>query len=1143
MNQWDLVRTLARKKRIEIDTLTQDESATALIAAISSSCPIQCEGLSKDEPLLYGAEAALDVTTQRIWFNKELDLLQFAEYIVHEYAHYWLEGGSESCTHPDLESRLTEEKSPLDIDRVENYSPKERREGLANVFAREFLLPADRLKTWFIHEHWSASKIAQHVGVSENLVFTQLTDVLLLPSTHDESLEPSEDTQGRPQTPGMGLDPSQSEAAHAPQGPLLVEAGPGTGKTRTLVGRIEYLVTDQKIDPQSILVLTFSNKAADEMRKRLAKVLPNETPQIWMGTFHAFGLDVLRKYGYALGLPASPKLLGPVSALLLMEQLLPRMELNHYQNLFDPALPLQKILQAISRAKDELVGPEKYREMAEEMARVATEEDKQERSEKVLEVAGIYALYQSHLEQEQLLDFGDLIAKTVQLMTGDTSIRQAIRDTYRHILVDEYQDVNRACALLLQQLAGDGKGLWVVGDARQSIYRFRGAAPYNMSSFVNDFPEARSVSLRRNYRSQPALVKTFSDLARQMDVPTTLPFEEWETSRSDVGGAVLMEHAEDPEAEGEAMAREIQHRYQQGMAYRDQAVLCRSHTNLAKIAALLEKNGIPTLYIGNLFERPEILDLLSLVSLVTGDARGLLRVATFPEYQLTTSDLQLLFSLAKKAQVPFPDAIGRFKNEQQLSTSGRTALELLDKHLQDIQYRGTWSFLAHYLFNRSSYLISLLNSACLAAHQQLIAIYQFIRFAYEQDRVPADGVDVKRRLLAYVRRLEIYGEEKQLRQIPEAGQAMDAVRLLTIHASKGLEFRAVYLPLLGKGIVPAGMKAQQCFNPDGMVLQDPKDAHIEEEICLFFVALSRARDFLCLSRPTHRNGRNSNPSDYLALIASAVSAAQPFNKTATLMATEEKVEVSEFIATDARHNFEVDELDLYLRCPRRYYYENVLGFSRNIEDSAFLRFDRCLKQLIAWIEEKHTQTGSVEVSEVLQEVENIWATTDLIDHPFGSIYRKNTEVMIVRALQVFSNGREITKNKTIQIDLDNGVMLFSPDHIEINEAGQHIFRRMRTGRLKSKEADNPVYGLYHQAARQLVGKSYEVEVVSLTSDKVEPIPLTSKKVESHLATYHDAIQGILTGQFPAEPAADWDCPRCPNFFICPALPKNLSTPA
>ena len=275
---------------------------------------------------------------------------------------------------------------------------------------------------------------------------------------------------------------------------MLVEAGPGTGKTRTLVGRILELVQNRQVDPASILVLTFSNKAAEEMRERLAQVLPEQARLLTMGTFHAFGLELLRKHGSCIGVPPKPVVLDPMAALFFLESHLPLLPLNHYQNLPEPAYPLRDVLRAISRAKDELVDPTGYQVYAQRMLDLAGEDAKaREAGEKALEVGQIYAIYQSLLDQRGLLDYGDLIAKSVRLLQEHPGLRETLRAQYPHILVDEYQDVNRACARFLQELAGNGAGLWVVGDVRQSVYRFRGATPANMTVFDQDFPRRDEV--------------------------------------------------------------------------------------------------------------------------------------------------------------------------------------------------------------------------------------------------------------------------------------------------------------------------------------------------------------------------------------------------------------------------------------------------------------------------------------------------------------------------------------------------------------------------------------------------------------------------------------------------------------------------
>ncbi len=299
------------------------------------------------------------------------------------------------------------------------------------------------------------------------------------------------------------LDPSQRAAACVQHGPVLVEAGPGTGKTRALVGRVLHLL-DYGIDPRGILALTYSNKAAEEMRERVARVAPEAAPLIWMGTFHAFGLELLRKYGSRIGLPTDPSVLDPVDAVFLLEQDLPALSLDHYQHLPEPTKYLKPILAAISRAKDELATPDDYSRAATAMRAAAMDDDTVQAAEKAAEVAHVYGVYQAALESRGALDFGDLIARSVALLGAEShGVGASVRGTYPHVLVDEYQDVNRASAVLLAALAGDGRGLWVVGDARQSIYRFRGATPSNMVRFTEDFPGGRVLRLSTNYRSQP----------------------------------------------------------------------------------------------------------------------------------------------------------------------------------------------------------------------------------------------------------------------------------------------------------------------------------------------------------------------------------------------------------------------------------------------------------------------------------------------------------------------------------------------------------------------------------------------------------------------------------------------------------------
>jgi len=287
---------------------------------------------------------------------------------------------------------------------------------------------------------------------------------------------PDSVSAGKAAAPEPDLDESQKKAAHAEVCPLLVKAGPGTGKTRTLVGRMVHLLSAKQVRSEAILALTYSNKAAEEMRSRVGRVLPQESLKIWMGTFHAFGLEILRKYGSRLGLPSDLRVIDPVDALYMLETALASLDLDYYRDLVEPARFLPAILTVISRAKDELKGPAEYQHEAELMRHRATTFEEIETAEKASEVARVYAFYQQGLQDQGAADYGDLISRSVTLLQDHVDVREAFRKQYEHIVVDEYQDVNTASRMLLRHLAGAGGGLWVVGDQLQAIYRFRGAA-------------------------------------------------------------------------------------------------------------------------------------------------------------------------------------------------------------------------------------------------------------------------------------------------------------------------------------------------------------------------------------------------------------------------------------------------------------------------------------------------------------------------------------------------------------------------------------------------------------------------------------------------------------------------------------------
>jgi superfamily I DNA/RNA helicase/CRISPR/Cas system-associated exonuclease Cas4 (RecB family) len=1151
---------------------------------------IDWEERPREDSLLDGAEAVLDLDTGVIWLNSAADPLIKPFYLAHDYAHLWLEEAGISCKAHQMDSAASEEPVSLGVQRLEGYGPQERRERTANVFAREFLLPSSALRKWYMHDGLDVPAIVAHLGLPDAVIYHQLGRAVLL----DEELDPAGSSQPPISTNGINpasekhrpepaahiqagapadntsvqaphnsslrqLDDSQREAAHVNTGPVLVEAGPGTGRTSTLIGRVLYLL-DRNHPPSSILALTYSNRAAEEMRHRISRAAPHAAASLWVGTIHAFGLELLSKYGGWLGLPPSPAILDQVSAVSLLEQHLEALQLTQYTSLHRLPEYLRDIVRSISRAKDELVGPDDYMRLAEQQLTTAKGEDEVKLAQRVYEGARVYTFYQNLLFERGLLDFGDLICLPISLLSTYPEVRSTVRETYPHLLIDEYQDINRASAMLVRELAGDGLGLWVVGDGRQGIYQFRGASAVNMQRFPEDYPGARVFSLARNYRSQPDIVALVSHLAPKLQAHAHAAFNAWEPERAGEDGGVTMHVAEDLDAECAGIAAEIERLNARGLPYSDQAVLCRSHTLLARIAERLEAAGIPVLYLGNLFERAEIRDLLSLLSLACeGDGRGLIRVAAFPEYDMPLEDVLALLKFAQNRGEGFPGALKLAQDADDISPKGKAGIALLDQHLEGLCYGSSaWTMAAEYLFTRSRYLQDILADESISGHQKRMAIFQFLQFLQEQSKVETSGeTDPKRALLQYVRRLEEFGEDKQLRHIPEWASHMNGVRLLTIHASKGLEFRAVFMPALGQSYFPARPQPSQCPTPTGLLGgQVDDDSPVQassqsatgrvvrqEEQNLFFVGLSRARDHLCVSRAQRYLGSKSNPSDLLSLISErlplppggsvtwqGVVAAEVASDSGTLEPVEPLTELS---------RYSPDMLDTYILCPMLYYYRFVLKLPSRREDSGYARFHMCVYSMLDWIQAEISEGRPPEDMSIQARLAEVWLENGPVGHAYEPIFLKYARDLLLRSVELHQDAdrQGSAATHTWEIERPYGRIELTPDRVVWESDGTEepypVFERVRAGRRTGSEADKDVYALYQQGAEaEFAGKSHKVRIHYLATGEVQDVSLSATKVSTRLKRYDNALRGIASGEYPAKPS-DFECPRCANFFICP----------
>jgi hypothetical protein len=386
---------------------------------------------------------------------------------------------------------------------------------------------------------------------------------------------------------------------------------------------------------------------------------------------------------------------------------------------------------------------------------------------------------------------------------------------------------------------------------------------------------------------------------------------------------------------------------------------------------------------------------------------------------------------------------------ENISPAGKAGIEKLSGHLDELCYGSSaWSLLTQYLFNRSGYLRSILGEDGVIGQQKRLAIYQLLQFANDmRARFARTGKDPKRGFLSYIRRLEIFGEEKQLRQTPAWADGIDAVRMLTVHASKGLEFRAVYLPYMSAKYFPSPRHPEHCKLPPGLIPNADDNWHDEEEECLFFVAISRARDSLCLSRHRKYRAQNSNPSRLLSLISSALPGA--VDGDATWKRREPPIEPSEITPPAELPVFAERALGVYLDCPRQFYYEFVLGLGGRRHDSAYLQFHLCVYRALRWINEEISSGGEITADMLRQKLDEIWDAYGPRKHMYETIYRGEAGKMIDRAFRRRSESTGRALDVEWEIPLTHGKVALKPDHVELIEEGKNsvaLIQRMRTGR-------------------------------------------------------------------------------------------------
>jgi DNA helicase-2/ATP-dependent DNA helicase PcrA len=601
------------------------------------------------------------------------------------------------------------------------------------------------------------------------------------------------------------LNPAQADAVQTTSGPLLILAGAGSGKTKTLTHRIAYLIASEKIWPNEILAVTFTNKAAREMRERLGVLLGQDGSarnfMPWMGTFHGICVRLLRQDGSQLGISPNYVIYDEDDRQGLIKQAMKQLSIG------DKQIKPRAVSSVISNAKNELINPDEF----ETKANYPFEQ----------EVAKIYKLYEKMRKNAGALDFDDLLIETVRLFREHPDVRKKWRAQFKHILIDEYQDTNAAQYAIVKSLVGDSRNICVVGDDWQSIYSWRGADFTNILNFERDFPGAKIVKLEQNYRSTGAILEAAHSVISKNTQRTDKKL--W---TAEPAGAPVQVHAVyDESEEAYAVASRISAQASIGARkYGDYAVLYRTNSQSYTLERALLQHRIPYQIIGGVrfYDRKEIKDVIAYLRLLyqPNDRMSFSRIVNIPARGVGPTSLEKFLLWQAGSGMDIIASLVNADQTSSLTPRAKTALSSLGELLRTLQAKvqvdASPSELIELLINKTGYRDYILDGTPQAEEREA--------------NIGSLVSDAKSFLT-----LPDFLEEVALMSSADTDKNEQKVTLMTIHAAKGLEFPVVFMVGMEEGIFPNSR------------VQDDGPAALEEERRLCYVGMTRAREELHLT--------------------------------------------------------------------------------------------------------------------------------------------------------------------------------------------------------------------------------------------------------------------------------------------------------
>ena len=603
-----------------------------------------------------------------------------------------------------------------------------------------------------------------------------------------------------------GLNDKQKEAVLATEGPCLVIAGAGSGKTKVLTHKIAYLLSEKNVKPWNILSITFTNKAANEMKQRVEKLVGEASQEMWLGTFHSICVRILRRFIDRIGFDTTFLIFDSTDQRTLVKECIKSIGLD------DKLFTDRSVLSEISNGKNDMLEPKAYQ----------VKYNGDFRKEKIGEV---YELYQKKLKENNALDFDDIINYTIKILTENPDVLEYYTEKFKYVLVDEYQDTNKAQFMLVSILASKYGNITVVGDNDQGIYSFRGADITNILNFEKDFPGSKIVKLEQNYRCTGNILKTANAVIKNNENK----YDKKLWTENEEGKLPCIYKAEDEYDEASYIVKQINMlKMEEYLKLSDFVILYRMNSQSRAIEDIFRRENIPYKIIGGLkfYERKEIKDIIAYLRLIfnTSDNLSLKRIINEPKRGIGKTSLDNIQDISDKTGKSMYEII-KYAEQYELNRVKANSIQFVEviEELRKQVNQIPISELIKLTLNKTGYVKALENENTIEAESRIQNLEEFLTVAIEFEEQMAENT-----LAEFLESISLTSD------IDNMEESEDTVTLMTLHSAKGLEFPVVFLVGMEEGIFPG-------YKSIGEIKE------LEEERRLFYVGITRAMQYLYLT--------------------------------------------------------------------------------------------------------------------------------------------------------------------------------------------------------------------------------------------------------------------------------------------------------